>query len=112
MCAAVPATPSDGDAGRPDEDTFGVSFLLSDDTGAEDIALRLWELGASVFPTQIQNISSFSKDPCGGLCCVLTCSAGETQQNVNLDAIKLLLTDHTLYGIIYTLYVMFCNVVV
>lgn len=41
FCVAVPSTPSDGDAGRPDEDTFGVSFLVNDgdETAAKDVAL-------------------------------------------------------------------------
>lgn len=42
-CLAVPSPPSDGDAGRPDEDTFGVSFLPNDvdETAAKDVALGL-----------------------------------------------------------------------
>lgn len=40
FCVAVPSTPPDGEAGRPDEDTFGVSFLLNDvdETAAKDVA--------------------------------------------------------------------------
>ncbi len=40
---AVPSSPSGGDSGRPDEDTFGVSFLLDDvdETAAIDAACGL-----------------------------------------------------------------------
>lgn len=43
FCVAVPSMPPDGEAGRPDEDTFGVSFLLNDvdETAAKDVALGL-----------------------------------------------------------------------
>lgn len=38
FCVSVPSTPSDGDSSRPEEDTFGVSFLLNDvdETAAKD----------------------------------------------------------------------------
>lgn len=37
---AVTSTPSDGESGRPDEDTFGVSSFLNDvdETDAEHVA--------------------------------------------------------------------------
>lgn len=42
LCFSVadPSMPSDGDSGRPDEDTFGVSFLPNDvdETAAKDVA--------------------------------------------------------------------------
>lgn len=42
-CLAVSSPPSGGDIGRPDEDTFGVSFLLNDvdETAAKDVVLGL-----------------------------------------------------------------------
>lgn len=40
VCVPVTSTPSDSDSSRPDEDTFGVSFLLNDvdETASKDVA--------------------------------------------------------------------------
>lgn len=78
LCLSVagPSTPSDG-AGRPDEDTFGVSFPLNDvdETAAANSALgldaELLSVSAQIcFKTAYYS----SKGPCRSLLCVLTCS--------------------------------------
>ena len=84
LCVAVTSTPSDGDTGPPDEDTFGVSFLVNDvdETAAKDVALGLnRELLCVCFSTNPNSESYLSKDPCRGLRCVLTCSAEAQRQN-------------------------------
>lgn len=74
-CVLVPSTPSDGDSGRPDEDTFGVSFILNDvdETAAKDVAPGLTRELLCV-SRQIELLFILSKDPSRGLYCVLTCS--------------------------------------
>lgn len=55
FCVADPSMPSDSDSGRPDEDTFGVSFLPNDvdETAAKDVApglnIELWCLLTQIY---------------------------------------------------------------
>lgn len=74
--------PSDGDSGRPDEDTFGVSFLPNDvdATAAKDIAPGL--SGAAARHNTKPNCCC--QGTLGGsLFCVLTNSAAEEQSLQN-----------------------------
>lgn len=68
FCVAVTSSPSDGDSDRPDEDTFGVSFLLNDvdETAAKDVAPGL-DRAAVCFDT---NLNCFCQRALVGVCTV------------------------------------------
>lgn len=80
-CILVPSTPSDGDSSRPDEDKFGVSFLLNDvdETAAKDVAPGLSRELLYVL-RQIKLLFILSKDHSRGLYFVLTCSTEAKRQ--------------------------------